>query len=69
MMNEFTKEELEEIAGVISSHINSHKDNDTRILLIPIIKKLEEIIDNYCEHKNAGQDYSCNRCWDCHYCW
>lgn len=66
-MNDFTKEELKDIETVYRSFCG-----DGRVLTNleqTIMKKLKSVVDNYCEHENSGQDYSCSRCWDCHVCW
>lgn len=72
-MNNLTKEELEELSAVLSSHINSYGDDETRILLIPIFEKLEEIVDNYCKHEKdvwplytaQGDLPSAGMCYEC----
>ena len=58
-MNDFTKEELQNILGMAKSI-----PIDDRILIL----KLESMIDNYCEHKNKNSlcqvriFYQCNDC-------
>ncbi len=60
-MNDFTKAELIKINEVL--------ERDSWELFTDLQSKIQSMIDNYCEHENAGQDYSCNRCWDCGECW
>jgi hypothetical protein len=67
-MNNFTKEELMNIADAIlySGLFETRKDT-----LIPIRDKLKSLIDNYCEHEHtwnrltmlSGKDYDfCEGC-------
>ena len=46
-MNNFTKAELEEIAECVWIH-NDLRDNDPATYS-PLLKKIESMIDNYCE--------------------
>jgi hypothetical protein len=65
-MNYLTKEELEIILEGVQwrdNHVHSNERPEK------LTCKIKSMIDNYCEHANTGQDYSCNRCWDCGYCW
>ncbi len=60
-MNDFTKEELFEILGLAS------KAYGTKGRTMPIIVKLQSMIDNYCEHDfhpvlGSFQIESCHKC-------
>ena len=65
-MNEFTKDELCILFKCVRL---SERDYGECSDLDNVKFKIQSMIDNYCEHENAGQDYSCNRCWDCGECW
>ena len=63
-MNDFTKEELEQIKSwadlirKMATDVSVHRS---------LLKKLEIMIDNYCEHESARIDYDhqalrCNKC-------
>lgn len=60
-MNEFTKEELE----IINSALNQLYD----LCEEKLIDKVQSLIDNYCEHENTCQGYSCVECTDCEEVW
>jgi hypothetical protein len=65
-MNDLTKDELTEILGwgvSLLIHLKHMKVNMT------LMDKIKSMINDYCDHENSGQDYSCNRCWDCDECW
>ncbi len=57
-MNDFTKEELEQIMhGLYHANISDW----------PIAKKIQSLIDNYCEHEwgedpNDGHGWMCSEC-------
>lgn len=57
-MNEFTKEEL----GFLINAVKSYDEDNCFDLFI---KKIQYMIDNYCEHKNGGEGYNCSECRDC----
>lgn len=50
-MNEFTKEELEDIYNCVWIYDDLHDDSTHEYLL----KKLKSMIDNYCEHEPANE--------------
>jgi hypothetical protein len=62
-MNDFTKEELMNIADAIlySALMDSRKDK-----LIPLRDKILGLIDNYCEHESGSHCHmvldKCNKC-------
>ena len=72
-MNEFTKDELQEVKRCVKYMINGGITPYSS-LTIAINKKLQSMIDNYCEHKkdvwplytttgdlpSAGMCYECN---------
>ncbi len=59
-VNEFTKDELEELKYFLFGNPKSTVD---------LCRKIQSLIDNYCDHKNIGSisdiDYL-NICKDCH---
>ena len=63
-MNEFTKEEFERIGTAVSYYaIDVESDNGMKYLALS--KKIQSLIDNYCEHewyehKQAG--IVCKKC-------
>jgi len=60
-MNDFTKEELEDIHYGISEY--GHLEEEARI--VPLIIKVAEMIDNYCEHEKEGSVGLHNLCIKC----
>ncbi len=54
-MNDFTKEELQ----IIREKMCIPYDNDY------ICRKLQSMIENYCEHENSCEGYNCTECKDC----
>lgn len=58
-MNNFTKEELEDLEFIIRDYIG--KDS------YPVYSKIKTMIDNYCEHKDTYPDYNYTpeRCFKC----
>jgi hypothetical protein len=59
-MNDFTKEELIVIEDGIG--YVRHKNIEYRTALL---KKIDAMIENYCEHENSCEGYNCNQCMDC----
>ena len=59
-MNIFTKEELCALRDSRCYHMDdSYPSND------PLFKKIQSMIDNYCEHDmkyNSGEHLYCNKC-------
>jgi hypothetical protein len=47
-MNDFTKEDLEYMERIFIGLVKNNEDT----LNINIVKKLQAMIDNYCNHKN-----------------
>lgn len=67
-MNDFTKDELELIHDGLAYAAGASLETggEIAILLIPIAKKIQSMIDKYCEHKNAYQFTSFRlKCDDC----
>lgn len=64
-MSEFTKEELEEIKRCLKYMINGGV-TPYSLLTMDIKKKIQSMIDNYCEHehlKGVGKEYRvCRMC-------
>lgn len=63
-MNEFTKEELEELAHNLGE-IRAWSDSLTNSW--PLLDKIQSMIDNYCQHEKMEFDgdvygYSCKKC-------
>ena len=61
-MNEFTKEELEYLRWLVADYEEEYPDGATELP-----KKLQSMIDNYCEHDagtsdGAGLEQICNLC-------
>jgi hypothetical protein len=72
-MNDFTKEELEEISSAMSWMENEQsglvEDNVIK-LWHAIDSKLEKLIDNYCAHDGEiGKDYPAEKCLKCNMMW
>ncbi len=63
MMNDFTKEELEDLIFCVKDHTGYQGDSIHENLL----KKLQSMIDNYCEHQEQYEDLDYNpmRCKKC----
>ena len=62
-MNDFTKEELEDIYIVYKIFCSVVDEADRRILtgLKPgILNRLKSMIDNYCNHERTSGCYDCN---------
>lgn len=68
LMNYFTKDELTEINRCLNYMIKSGTSPYSNIT-IELKKKTKDKIDNYCDHQDIGQDYSCTRCFACGECW
>jgi hypothetical protein len=62
-MNDFTKEELEELMHCVYAY-RDLCDEDVEDNLCD---KLKSMIENYCEHKDSYEDFSYNptRCKEC----
>lgn len=69
-MNDFTKEELQEISDLIHFDIAEYGQQSSKSvnILIPLACKIQSMIDNYCEHEfymvGCGHTASaqCNKC-------
>jgi hypothetical protein len=48
-MNDFSKDELEELSASLSYWINRNQPQSEQN--IPLFKKIESMIDSYCEHE------------------
>jgi hypothetical protein len=61
-MNDFTKEELEHILKIMDHcYLDGYGQE--------LGRKIQSIIDNYCEHVNTSCDCDCgSRCDDCGKC-
>lgn len=66
-MNEFTKEELEDLEEFLSDAPEFFEDEDGS--LFKLHEKLKNMIDNYCEHDSLKIDmgyyyevYPCKKC-------
>jgi hypothetical protein len=57
-MNDFTKDELEEILGCVNSIIAINKES--KDYFGPLAYKTEAMIDNYCEHEWKNHCPECN---------
>ncbi|HHF7341035.1 TPA: hypothetical protein ACPSKZ_000698 [Legionella anisa] len=62
-MNDFTKEELEDILSWSDVYCVGATDLSYRVSR-PLIKKIQSMIDNYCEHKPEpiSQEICCIKC-------
>lgn len=66
VMNNFTKEELEEIMRGLSEFLRLNPETED---LYNAREKIHSMIDNYCEHVNTSCDCDCgSRCDDCGKC-
>lgn len=73
-MNDFTKEDLERLSGLVWMKINEltvsrMMSNEARKILNDLYKKLQSMIDNYCEHEwdnyysgSINTGIYCNKC-------
>ena len=61
MMNDFTKEELDELRSSRCYHLDDNYPYEDALFM-----KLESMIDNYCEHEPCGEQEIfvdiCNKC-------
>ena len=66
-MNDFTKEELEELKDLTEFEISEYGQQSSKSinLLIPMFNKLHTLIVNYCYHKNTRNGDPCQECVDC----
>ena len=70
-MNDFTKEELEEIVfwenGLDSYYCEMGYGSEYASENNPLVAKIKAMIDNYCEHEDseADHDYEVMRCNKC----
>ncbi len=69
-MNDFTKEEL--ISLQYAFYSNTKDETPELLEVSPLLKKLERMIDNYCEHEYENhccgcelQNIVCNKCDRC----
>lgn len=62
-MNDFTKEELNELLDCIGWKLGEGHRNPN--ITFSLEKKIQSMIDNYCEHKNIAPEYSCIMCYEC----
>ncbi len=61
-MNEFTKEELEDLLYCVKDHTGYQGDSIHKNL----IDKIQSFIDNYCEHEKVVPNYDCKtQCYKC----
>lgn len=61
-MNEFTKEELEELKRCCNWVINCKDTHYTSVTYV-LPEKIQSMIDNYCEHKwQMNNQLRCNKC-------
>lgn len=67
-MNDFTKEDWEEIYLAIEASF--YTSNRSQSFLKPILQKIQSMIENYCEHENTIEDRALLEfCRDCgHVC-
>lgn len=64
-MNEFTKEELQELKRCLKYMITGHV-TPYSALTINMKKKIQSMIDNYCEHTRQMPNYNIQtQCADC----
>jgi hypothetical protein len=63
-MNDFTKEELELIHDGLSYAAATSIETGGMIkdFLLPVAKKIQYMIENYCEHENSWADVYCDDC-------
>ena len=68
-MNDFTKEELQDLYAAIrhcyKQHIDLPSDTDTERFSYCLMEKIDFLIDNYCEH---DWDYGCRASYRCRSC-
>lgn len=57
-MNEFTKEELQEIVDM-ANDINNGSQAHGLELHFELRDKIQSMIDNYCEHEKVVPNYDC----------
>lgn len=69
MMNDFTKEELEFLKHSVREHYKNNrpiKGSTYMDVWAKMIKKIQSMIDNYCEHECSGDGECltkiCHRC-------
>lgn len=63
-MNEFTKEELEQLKCSYRHYCSERPYEDWYETSKKLYSKIQSMIDNYCEHKNTSCDCEL-RCHDC----
>jgi hypothetical protein len=65
-MNDFTKEELEELMHCVYAYRDLCDEDVKENLKDNLCDKIQSLIDNYCEHEDTTQDsalvYVCNYC-------
>lgn len=67
-MNDFTKEELEDLYICCGSSI--HSDHPLESWKKELQKKIQSLIDSYCEHsesiidRDGGISLACKSCWE-----
>jgi len=59
-MNDFTKEELQQIRGGLDWWL----DNDWHSSHV-LVQKIQSMIDNYCEHECNHENIDTNICYKC----
>ena len=64
IMNDFTKDELIMIKRLTLQHVNQFRENSD---CIDLMRKIQSLIDNYCDHEDSYEDFSYNptRCKEC----
>ncbi len=72
-MNDFTKEELDALKWCVrQAQAHNKPDNVTSMAyvdgFVPMIKKIQCMIDNYCEHPNPYILVECAQNSGIHYC-
>ena len=71
-MNDFTKEELADLYELVNEVCKDYcpyndEDDDLEEYWIPLKGKIQDMIDNYCEHEEEYEDfnYAPMRCKKC----
>lgn len=65
-MNDFTKEELQEIVDMVNDIHNGSQGHGLS-LHFDLRDKIQSMIDNYCDHSlsNSNHDYEVEQCCKC----
>lgn len=69
-MNDFTKEELENLANCVGEYTSTCSKGYHDLIYPELYNKIQSMIDNYCEHDGEiGKDYPAEKCMKCNGMW